>query len=214
MSSFPLITLKPEQYVTELVNYLQHYPTLSDFPIVDPNRGGILMGVITRDDLHIILSYKDLFYEPDEFESKSSPSSEQGQPPGNEINPATEHPKPEGTKRKKRRKALKFEELVRQRYRDIPSIDRILEVIKQDGDYSEGKVIDLTPYLEIGHYTINRMVSFERAFELFRTLGLCELVVTDSKGVPVGMITSCEKVGVDEVRLAQKKNNIGFYEIN
>jgi hypothetical protein len=153
------------------------------------------------------------------LKSKSSPSSEQGQPPGNEINPATEHPKPEGTKRKKRRNALKFEELVRQRYRDIPSIDRILEVIKQDGVYSEGKVIDLTPYLEIGHYTINRMVSFECAFELFRILGLRELVVTDSKGVPVGMITRydlkmLEEVGVDEVRLAQRKNNIGFYEIS
>jgi hypothetical protein len=70
MSSFPPITLKPEQYVAELVNYLQHSPTLSDFLIFNSNRGGILMGVITRDDLHIILSYQDLFHEPDEFEIK------------------------------------------------------------------------------------------------------------------------------------------------
>ena len=53
----------------------------------------------------------------------------------------------------------------------------------------ETMVLDLTPYLEIGHYTVNRYVSVHRTFDLFRSLGLRDLIVTDSFGRALGVIT-------------------------
>jgi chloride channel 7 len=216
MSSSPLITLQPEQDVTELVEYLQQHPTFADFPVVDPNHGGILLGVITRDDLYIILTHSDLFYVPEEVETAQNNQSCSQEDP-QEAGPP--HESRRTVKRRTKRKALKLEELVRQRYRGIPTMERIVEVTTSEGGCSGGKAIDLTPYLEIGHYTINRMVSVERTFELFRTLGLRYLIVTDSNGVPVGTVTRSdlkllEEVDVDEVRLAEKKNNVGVYQIS
>ena len=70
--------------------------------------------------------------------------------------------------------------------------------------------------MEIGHYTIQQHVSVERTFEMFRTLGLRDLVVVDAYGRPVGVVTRydlklLEEVGMDENHLSRKRENVGAY---
>ena len=213
MSSSPLITLEPEQNVGELIEYLKRYRHFADFPVVDPIRSGIFLGVVTRDDLCTILMHRELFYEPGDYTNdleEESKEEVQEQPISDRID------QPERSQlieKKPPRRALKFEVLIRDRYHKALNIDTVMKTVTE---YDYSKVIDLTPYMEIGHYTINQHVSVERTFEQFRTLGLRNLVVTDANGRPVGVVTRydlklLEEVGMDESHLSRKRNNVGVY---
>ncbi|KAL3923669.1 MAG: hypothetical protein SGILL_001524 [Bacillariaceae sp.] len=214
MSSSPLIMLVPEQNVGEMIEFLKKYRYISDFPIIDPQRNGIFMGVVTRQDLCTILMHREIFYEPGSYsddveeETKDEDELEQDKVEVFGLSEAKSL-----KKIAPRRRALKFEELVHNGSSEPPDIDCATKVVTE---YDFGKVVDLTPYMEIGHYTINQHVSVERTFELFRTLGLRDLIVTDAYGRPVGVVTRydlklLEEVGVDENHLSRKRKNVGVY---
>ncbi|VEU44418.1 unnamed protein product [Pseudo-nitzschia multistriata] len=171
MSRAPLITLEPEQPVGQLLEYLEKYPYVVDYPVVDPNSNGVFLGIIQRCDLLALLTKRRLFYD----KSKGS----------------TGH-----------RRAVTFETLVREKVKRVPVDLDDVKAIVTPGDRAR-KFLNVTPYLAIGHYTVNRFVTVHRAFELFRSLGLRILVVTDAFGRPMGVITRfdlklLEEVGIDE----------------
>jgi len=101
-------------------------------------------------------------------------------------------------------KALKFDVLARERLHP-PTIEELeASLTEEDRDM----VIDVSPYIQIAHNTFDRHGSVERAFELFRTLGLRHLIVTGHLGQPVGVITRTdlsllEELGEDEEDQAQ-----------
>ncbi|KAL3903676.1 MAG: hypothetical protein SGILL_010356 [Bacillariaceae sp.] len=215
MSSSPLITLTPEQNIGELIEYLKRHPHFADFPVVDPSRDGIYLGVVTRDDLYTILTHRELFYEPGDHSNNDL--EEEIKEAIQEQPKADDHTDQSGRsqllEKKPPRRALKFEELVHDRYHKALNIDTVMKTVTE---YDFSKVIDLTPYMEIGHYTIHQKVSVERTFEQFRTLGLRDLVVTDANGRPVGVITRydlklLEEVGMDDSRVSRKRENVGVY---
>jgi len=221
MSQPPLASLDPEQSIGQLLKYLEENPGIADYPVVDSTRGGILIGVVTRRDILTLLSHRELFYKPEKEEDdvdkiendvngnstgcKDDDAGAGEESNGFEVTTAPETPAPLLRRRnpkQRRRVALKFDQLVYEHVKqvniDIVSVSEI--VTKED---RETKVIDLTPYLELGHYTINQFCSIHRTFELFRSLGLRDLIVVDAFGRPVGVITRydlklLEDIGIDE----------------
>ena len=216
MSRPPLAALDPEQHIGTLLKYLETNPGIADYPVVDSTRGGILIGVITRRDILTLLSHRELFYEPETEEedehdinnARMDDTASAGEDSnGFEVTATVPEPPAPLLRRRKpkqprRRVALKFDQLVYEHVKkvniDISSVSDI--VTKED---RETKVIDLTPYLELGHYTINQFCSIHRTFELFRSLGLRDLIVVDAFGRPIGVITRydlklLEDIGIEE----------------
>lgn len=109
-----------------------------------------------------------------------------------------------------RHKALSFEELVKETIEKTASdLDSIQQTLNPE---DRTKFLDITPYLSIGHYTVNRFTSVQRTFSVFRSLGLRTLVVTDAFGRPMGLITRhdlnlLEEVGIEEAYYTSRHNS-------
>ena len=155
--STPLVSLQPELLVKDAINYLEQYE-FADFPVVDPKRNFVLLGIISRSILLQILNHKELFYKKEQ---------------------------------KNNHKAFTFEYMREQlqRKNKMPSIQTIKDYIDDNEDLLSS-MIHITPYINITHYTFDRLGSAERAFEIFRTLGLRSLIVTgELEKRPLGVIT-------------------------
>jgi CBS domain-containing protein len=102
-------------------------------------------------------------------------------------------------------KALRFETM--QKHSWAPSLESVENSLDPD---DQSKMVDLSPYIEIAHNTFDRQGSAERAYELFRTMGLRSLIVT-GVGRPVGVITRSdlyllEEFGIDQGRLESHRD--------
>ncbi|OEU12785.1 Voltage_CLC-domain-containing protein [Fragilariopsis cylindrus CCMP1102] len=200
MSRPLLVALEPEQRIGQLLEYLRRNPDFDDYPVIDSSHGGILLGVITKRDILTLLSHRELFYQPQKEEMANNDS-------------ATMPPPLLGTKQKSQRVALNFDQLIYERVKKVDvDIDTVLNIITEE---DRDKVLDVTPYLEIGHYTVNQFVSVHRTFQLFRSLGLRYLIVTDAFGRPIGVITRhdlklLEDVGMDEEQYVRRLSELSL----
>jgi len=107
--------------------------------------------------------------------------------------------------------ALKFDQFILERVKRVKlDMSTVLEI---ETNNDREKVVDLTPYLEIGHDTVNQFVSVHRTYELFRSLGLRALIVADAFGRPIGVITRrdlklLEDVGLKEEEYVQRLSEL------
>jgi len=93
---------------------------------------------------------------------------------------------------------LSFYELYTTKTRSLKSIEESLS--KEDTE----KFIALTPYIQLAPHTFDAHGSCERAYEMFRTLGLRTLLILDPMSKPVGMITRTEFKLLEEVELSDE----------
>ena len=222
MSRPPLVALEPEQRIGQLLEYLRRNPDFDDYPVIDSSHGGILLGVITKRDILTLLSHRELFYHPQKEEMTNNDSGNGGgdgdgdHDDGGGIE-ATMPPPLLGTKQKSQRVALNFDQLIYERVKKVDvDIDAVLNIITEE---DRDKVLDVTPYLEIGHYTVNQFVSVHRTFQLFRSLGLRYLIVTDAFGRPIGVITRhdlklLEDVGMDEEQYVRRLSELSLNDLD
>jgi CBS domain-containing protein len=221
MSRPPLVALEPEQGIGQLLEYLKRNPDFDDYPVIDSGHGGILLGVITKRDILTLLSHRELFYQPQQEETANDNGNGGGggcdydDDGGGGIEISLPPPLP-GRKQKSQRVALNFDQMVYEHVKKVDvDIDTVLKIITED---DRDKVLDVTPYIEIGHYTVNQFVSVHRTFQLFRSLGLRSLIVTDAFGRPIGMITRhdlklLEDVGMDEEQYVHRLSELSLNEI-
>lgn len=67
----------------------------------------------------------------------------------------------------------------------------------------ERKYVHLSPYIQIAPHTFDGHGSAERAYEMFRCLGLRSLLVVDKRFRPIGIITRHELVLLEEVGMTE-----------
>lgn len=219
MSRPPLVALEPEQRIGRLMEYLERNPGFDDYPVIDSSHGGILLGVITKRDILTLLSHRELFYEPQKEEMANDNGNGCGDDDDDDDGiESPKHPPLLGRKQKSQRVALNFDQLIYERVKKVDvDINTVLKIVTEED--REKKVLDVTPYIEIGHYTVNQFVSVHRAFQLFRSLGLRDLIVTDAFGRPVGVITRhdlklLEDVGIDKEQYEHRLSELSLNEIN
>jgi chloride channel 7 len=186
LMSESLVALKPEHQAGYLLEVLASYPRYKDFVVVDDSTG-TMIGTIASDDILVILSCVELFYS---------------------LPHANYEPK-----------ALRFEELQARRReysQDTVGTEmartRLQSIRDNLTDEQSQMYLDLTPYVSIAPYQFEAHGSCERAYELFRTLGLRTLVVTSAQGKPKGLIQRddlklLEEVNVDDHVKRRKEYN-------
>jgi hypothetical protein len=132
-------------------------------------REGALLGVIAREDIIVLVGHSELFYNREK--GKCEP------------------------------KSLSHEYLMRCRRHNTPEGELTCTQSIRDNLTEEmvGRYLDVTPYISMAHYQFDIHGSCERAYELFRTLGLRTLVVTSPKGVPRGIISRYDLMLLEEV---------------
>ena len=223
MSRPPLVALEPEQRIGQLLEYLRRNPDFDDYPVIDSSHGGILLGVITKRDILTLLSHRELFYQPQKEEMANNDSGNGGgdgdgdHDDGGGIEATMPPPLLGKRKQKSQRVALNFDQLIYERVKKVDvDIDAVLNIITEE---DRDKVLDVTPYLEIGHYTVNQFVSVHRTFQLFRSLGLRYLIVTDAFGRSIGVITRhdlklLEDVGMDEEQYVRRLSELSLNDLD
>ena len=155
MSPAPLVLMQPVMRVSELIVTLKstHH---SDFPVVDPSRGGMLIGSIQREHLIVMLCHPDTFIE--------CPSAE-----GQRSNPAP----------------LSFDDLVK----DDLCLPTLEDAEASVAETDMAMYVSIARHIQLSPYAFDEEGSAERAYELFRTLGLRNLIVTGADAKPVGVIS-------------------------
>lgn len=76
-------------------------------------------------------------------------------------------------------------------YPSYPDIEDIHALSEEE----KSSWLDLRPYLDTSPYTVNEFASHERAYRMFRTLGLRHLIVTDIHNRVQGIVTRSDLVG-------------------
>jgi chloride channel 7 len=98
-------------------------------------------------------------------------------------------------------KALRYEEFQARRREPAEVARTRLQSIRDNLTEEQCEMfLDLTPYISIAPYQLETHASCERAYELFRILGLRLLVVTSPKGIPKGVIRR------DDLKLLEEFN--------
>ena len=82
----------------------------------------------------------------------------------------------------------------------MPTLDTVERKIIEDG--SKDMIISIARQVQLSPYTFNEDGSAERAYELFRTLGLRNLIVTDLEARPIGIITR------DDLKILEKIDKV------
>jgi hypothetical protein len=67
--------------------------------------------------------------------------------------------------------------------------DREALVARLTAPAFEAKWVNLSPYIDMSSVSVPETFSLERAYALFRTMGLRHLVVTDKRNGPVGVVS-------------------------
>lgn len=157
-----------------------------DFPVVDSSHG-ILIGTVAREHLLALLDHKGSFYSQESLENGST----------NDC-PST--------------KAIAYDELV-SNYQHVPELETIESALTKEDLL---KVVDLTEYAQLAPLSFNEHGSAERAYELFRTQGLRNLIVLNSESKLVGAITRqdlkiLDTISVDDQKLQWAHEVMGTY---
>lgn len=182
-----IVTLAIHVQVGELIAILQQHQ-FSSFPVVDRDGDGALVGRISRVDLLALLSRRDVFYVKKGEES----DDEEGELP------------------------MDFAELDRARPSYALAISLLPEDIGKDlTEEDKAKFLHLAAYLQVAPHTFDGHGSAERAYEMFRSLGLREIIVVDKKSRPIGIITRHELALLEEIghehAAKQKKEEFDMY---
>jgi len=176
-----IVTLGMHMHVGELIAVLQKH-VFSSFPVVDSEGDGALVGQISRVDLFALLSRPDIFY------AKEGEDVDE-----NEDDDLT----------------LDFAELDRARSSYASAVTMPPEEIGKDlTDEDKAKFLHLAAYLQVAPHTFDGHGSAERAYEMFRSLGLREIIVVDKTSRPIGIITRHELALLEEIgheHVAKKK---------
>lgn len=112
-------------------------------------------------------------------------------------------------------KTLSFAELDRLR-RTYPVSEEKGSIGKHLSPECMGKVLHLSPYIQIAPHTFDGHGSAERAYEMFRCLGLRSLLIVDKRHRPVGVITRhelylLEEIGHDHHEVEKKIDQAAVY---
>ena len=105
---------------------------------------------------------------------------------------------------------LTYDELDKARYKTKGTL---VEDIKKDlSADDEEKYIYLSPYMQIAPITIHGHGSAERAYEIFRSLGIRQLLVVDKHSRPIGIImrhelARLEEIGEDHHQIEKKQRD-------
>ena len=160
------VHLQLRMQVAEIFEILQEYSHL-DFPVIDPSKGGRLVGSISRATLKAILWKKALSDCRIECEERSVLS--------------------EGPN-------LSYDKIEFDRLENISDAD----LFKHYGCEERLLYVSLDKYITLSPITFEEDGSAERAFELFRTLGLRQLIIIDSDKRPIGVVTRFDLKALEE----------------
>ena len=72
---------------------------------------------------------------------------------------------------------------------DTDSGDREALVARLTAPEYEMRWVNLSPYIDMSSYSVPDTFSLERAYALFRTMGLRHIVVTDKRNTPTGVLS-------------------------
>ena len=94
--------------------------------------------------------------------------------------------------------------MIEYHFPNYPDISEI-SIAAEDRDY----LLDLRPYVDASAYTIRETASVQRAYRMFRTLGLRHLCVTDKRNNILGIVTRADFISshVDRCMNRGSKNN-------
>lgn len=149
------------------------------FPVVDPQRGDILVGTILRRTICVLLKHQAWFPEDAMHCDDDLDMSK--------ANLAKKKPSAWAWRSQKQGKSSAFPvgwDEIGQLYPRFPEIWQV-RITPQEREL----VVDLRPYINSGAYVVHHTASVNRAYRLFRTMGLRHLPVTDLHNRVVGMIT-------------------------
>ena len=177
-----VISIGTEMKVSDLVSVLKRH-NYSDFPVCDRDAAGFgegaLVGLISRVDLLALLNRPDIFFSEEEEEQslRLTPSSD--------------------THILEQQRVLPYAELDRERPKlPLPTQE---DIGKNLSEKQMNKYLHISPYLQIAPHIILGHASAERAYEMFRCLGLRTLLVIDKKFRPIGTITRHELALLEEL---------------
>lgn len=173
MCPLPLVLMQPEMKVGDLIQTLKS-SSHGDFPVVDPARNNALIGSIPRERLIHLLYHKEQFRDSEESDGEYS-------------NLTLSAP-------------IVLDDDLFVHGHLMPTLEAVERKIMEDG--SKDMVISIARQVQLSPYTFNEDGSAERAYELFRTLGLRNLIVTDLEARPVGIITR------DDLKILEKIDKV------
>uniref|UniRef100_A0A7S0B3K2 Chloride channel protein n=2 Tax=Minutocellus polymorphus TaxID=265543 RepID=A0A7S0B3K2_9STRA len=168
--SMELVQLQLTMQVQAIFEILQEYNHL-DFPVTDPSKGGQLVGSISRATLKAILWKKALSPRSDgdvECEESSAQSEDSLD--------------------------LSYDQFEFDRLEEVSDTDLFNHLKGEE----KCMYMSLARYMTLSPIAFGEDGSAERAFELFRTLGLRQLVVVDSDKIPIGVVTRFDLKVLDE----------------
>ncbi|KAL7496236.1 hypothetical protein ACHAWT_005885 [Skeletonema menzelii] len=201
MSPGGVVSLMSQIKVKDLVGVLREHEH-SDFPVTDVENG-TLIGMISRIDCLALLTQKRIFYS----------NAEEPVQDGTREFIRTESMESYDSTDSVEDATLTYLELDQARHPNVPTGDNIgANLTAQDGQL----YLHLTPYMQIAPITVHGHGSAERAYEVFRCLGLRSIVVVDNSSRPIGIIKRhqlalLEEVGHSEHKVARQKQKSFVY---
>jgi len=166
-----VITIGTQVKVSDLLKLLRAHD-FSDFPVVDRDANGHGEGALVGSISRVDLLA--LLSRPDIFFPPETESSIED-------------------------KALSFSELDSARpILPLPGLEA-KNIGRDLSAEDKKKYVHLSPYIQIAPHTFDGHGSAERAYEMFRCLGLRKLLVVDKRFRPIGIITRHELVLLEEI---------------
>ena len=170
LMSTELVMLQLTMQVNDILEILQEYDHL-DFPVTDSSKGGQLVGSISRATLKAVLWKMVQLRGDGDVEGEESPAN----------------PKDIAD--------LSYDQFGFDRLQEVSDT----ELSNQFRGEDRFEFMSLAKYVTLSPIAFDEDGSAERAFELFRTLGLRQLVVVDNDKIPIGVVTRFDlKVLEDE----------------
>ena len=159
--SMDLVLLQLTMQVNDILAILREYDHL-DFPVTDSSNGGKLVGSISRATLKAVLWKKAQLQRGD------------GHVEGEELSAHSEDIAD-----------LSYDQFGFNRLAGVSDT----ELFKHFEGDDRFVFMSLAKYMTLSPIAFEESGSAERAFELFRTLGLRQLVVVDNDKIPIGVVT-------------------------
>lgn len=174
----PTVTLDSTLTIESLLGVLKTYD-FSDFPVIDPGCNDKLLGTISRKTLLSLLSQKSIFCKNDPRDDGSASS----------------------------KNVLTHQQVINN-YPEVINKTQsavIEDVEKELSREEKSNSLHITPYVQIAPHTFDGHGSAERAYEMFRTLGLRNLLVLDNMSRPIGNISRHELVLLEEMNMSEER---------
>lgn len=213
MSPEKVVTLSSHIKVKELVEVLREH-TYEEFPVVSVE-GGALIGMISRIDCLALLTQKQIFDASVEHNVLHVKSVKEPVEEGTRVSIREASLLELESGESAEEVTLTYLELdqARPRHPNIPTGDNIgADLTAQDNEL----YLHLAPYMQIAPITVFGHGSAERAYEIFRCLGLRSIVVVDNNSRPIGVIKRhqlalLEEVGHSEHKVARQRQKSVIY---